>query len=140
MFEQDRISMSLILRILLFFVVIVCVQVSFINHMFHQSRQLLICGNLPHRGLGGLFWCMEYQPQREDYAYQYLIEWLLLDKEERMLEGQTRPVVPMLITRKARDFPESLDIQKLKEIIMKEHLAKKSKFPYGQGGGDGNGN
>lgn len=120
--------MNLILKSLLLCCVIVLVQLAFVNHIHHQSRQLALLGNLPHRYLGGLFWASQLQPQREDYVYTYEVEWLLADKEERILEGMTKPVVPMMIAKKAREFPEDRDLQKLRQVVMREQMAGKSKF------------
>ncbi len=119
--------MKTFIKILLILCVITLVQQCFINSMYHTSRQLALMGNLPHRFLGGLFWAQQCQPQREDYAYTYFVEWLLADKEERFLEGQTRPVVPELIVKRSKEFPKDPDLAKLAEIATKDYIEKKEK-------------
>ena len=120
--------MIFFLRFTLLICLTYAIQAGIINHIYYESRQLALFGNLPHRYLGGLFWCQQMQPQREDYEYTYLVEWMLADKEERLLEGQTRPVVPMLAVRKATiEFPFDPDLEKLKDFVMKNHFAEMKK-------------
>ncbi len=117
--------MKPLVKFLLLIVIYNMIQLIFINNIYHTSRQLALMGNLPHRFLGGMFWAQQLQPQREDYAYTYMVEWMLADKEERFLEGQTRPVVPEMIVRKAKEFPFDKDIAKLAEIAEKDYINKK---------------
>lgn len=100
------------------------VQIQFVDNLRVQAKTLALFGNLPHRSLGGLYWAHIMQPQREDYAYDYFLEWFLADKRRIFAEGQTRPVVPMYAVKIAVENPKDDDLQKVKAAIMGEQLKR----------------
>lgn len=95
----------------------------------HKEGNLLCkLYNMPHRGLGLLYYCTMKQPERADYFRDYAVQYLKYTDEDMILEGQKRPVVPMLIVREAAiRFPRNKEIQGLKFIVMARHFNRLKK-------------
>ncbi len=110
--------MRLIVRVLLLLAVVVMIQLLFVDKLHKLGSQLAFVSNLPHKSLGALYWAHLLQPEREDYRYDYLTTFLLLDRDERLIEGQTRPVVPMYAVSLAGEYPEDAELQHLRKYIM----------------------
>jgi hypothetical protein len=72
-----------------------------------------------------MWFCQATQPQREDYAYEYLKTWLLYDKNEYFLEGERVPVVPLLACSIAVNHPEDRRLQGMKKLIVKTYTGEK---------------
>jgi hypothetical protein len=80
--------------------------------------------NLPHRSLGLLHWCMVAEPQRSDFARNYIMAYKTAVDNEWLLEGQRRPVIDMLAVQLSREFPNDVQLQTLQRIIMHNHFAR----------------
>jgi len=115
----------LLIRTILILILLNLSYVKTIEIIHDRGQQLAIMGNLPHRTLGALYWAHILQPHRDDYAYDYLIEWMAADSQERLLEGQTRPVVPMYAVKIAEKFPQNKDLQNIKFVMQNTYLKEK---------------
>ena len=110
--------MKIILRLTLCFLLLIFSWLQSCDWLSEEGQRLNMLGNLPHRGLGMIYAAHFLQPWREDYARSYITEWWLADSEERMMEGQLRPVVPMLTVRMANEFPFNRDLQILRMVMI----------------------
>lgn len=90
-----------------------------IANLLHD-RGLILCmiGNQPHRGLGMLFAAKVMQPQRSDFAWDYFTQYLNAFESQLMIEGCTRPVIPMEIVRDAKIFVNDPDFKRLRTYVM----------------------
>lgn len=62
------------------------------------------------------------QPQRNDFAFDYATQVLSAYENERMIEGQRIPVVPMQIAAMSRQFSDDPDWRKLRLYVMWRNL------------------
>ncbi len=120
----------MIQRLLLILCLSLTVKMQLVDYLFQTGKKLAMMGNLPHRSLGMLHAAHVLAPHRADIAYQYCIEWLMIDKSERLLEGQRRPVVPMYIVKLSARFPRDPDFRIMRTMVMHDHLTGKSTFNY----------
>ncbi len=97
---------------------------SFCERLHYEGLTMCHLLQLPHRGLGALHYAHIMQPTRVDYVTDYLVEVTRAVDEERLLEGQTRPVVPMYAVVMAREYPRSEPLWVLRAIIMHNHFNK----------------
>ena len=85
-----------------------------------RGRQLSFLRNLPHRYLGFLYYSWMLQPHRTDLLCHYGIEWHVATKERgSLLEGTTRPVVPLLI---AKESWKDDNLRLLSKMLLAEEL------------------
>lgn len=85
--------------------------------------------NLPHRSLGMLWTAHLMLPAREDFAADYLGQWLLLDREQFLLEGQRYPVVPVYSCHVASQFPRDKRIQRLSKLMKDDYRPDENPQP-----------
>lgn len=109
-----------------FLVIIAVIHLQAYNAVVEHDLGIALCllGNLPHRGLGMLYSAHIKYPHRADFAQDYLEQWVLLTLNERFIEGQTKPVVPMMSAQLARQFQDVADIQKVNKVIFLNHFGK----------------
>lgn len=100
------------------------IQMQVADFLSVRGKQLAVLGNLPHRSLGALYWAHILEPERPDYALDYIAHWVMVDKGEQLLEGQTRPVVPMYALSLGARYGGDKDFEALRKCIMLEHLSK----------------
>lgn len=84
-----------------------------------HKEGLLLCRleNMPHRGLGQLFYAHMKAPYRADFLKDYLTQYFKAVDEEWIVEGQKRPVVAMYTVEMAPYFPKNHEIQMLRRIV-----------------------
>lgn len=105
--------MKSIIKIALFFIVLLLAQIQFAQILFERGTALCMFRNLPHRGLGMLYVAHTMFPNRADYAKGYLAEYLIIKQDDRLSEPQRVPVIAMYAASIAREFPEDKTIQAL---------------------------
>lgn len=88
-----------------------------------NGMTLCVLQNLPHRGLGMLYWANTLQPQRDDWARDYLTMWLVATAEKRVQEGQTRPVLAMYAAQLAVRHPTQ-EIRNVARALLYLHYKK----------------
>lgn len=79
-----------------------------------RGQQLCMLQNMPHRGLGHLYVAHVLCPWRDDWTFDYIAEWTIVTKENRLAEGVTVPVMPFMAIREASKHPDNQQWQHLK--------------------------
>lgn len=103
--------MKLILRILLLWIVLVCLDVGIASIAHDRGYELALYGNLPHRSLGSLWTAHMLLPYRQQYAEDYLTQYVFLTREEMLMEGSRTPVMLQHASSLMIRFPDSVRIR-----------------------------
>lgn len=109
-------------KLIILFCLLNLLSIIFIEKLHRDGELLCKLRNLPHRGLGTLYWATQLAPDRADYVKDYLFYYLEAQREELFLEGSNKPVVPMYAVAVARGFPRNADLQKIRAIFMYQHF------------------
>lgn len=109
--------MKTIIKILLTASLLTFIQMHVSEQLQMRGRQLAFLRNLPHRYLGMLYYSWMLQPHRNDLLYNYGIEWhIAVHERECLLEGMTKPVVPLLISSRAGETGDE-NLVKLSKVL-----------------------
>ena len=88
-----------------------------------RGRQLAFLRNLPHRYLGMLYYSWILQQHRSDYLIHYAAEWNIAVRErECLLEGMTKPVVPILVSNASMLNPHDEKLRNMSKYLVSEEL------------------
>ena len=88
-----------------------------------RGRQLSFLRNLPHRYLGMLYYSWMLQPHRTDLLTHYGIEWSkAVHNRGSLLEGMTKPVIPILIAKQSGLNPNDQNLHMLSKMLLMEEL------------------
>lgn len=117
----------MILRSILLFCLLHLSSMIFADRLHYEGDLLCRLKNLPHRGLGMLWWAYILQPERADYMRDYLAQYLIYTDGEMLLEGSTKPVVPMMAVRAAREFPKNKDLDAIRMVVMANYFKRLEK-------------
>lgn len=120
MAEIWEIKMKTLVKIALIASLLTFGQMHVSEQLQMRGRQLSFLRNLPHRYLGMLYWSWMLQPHRNDLLAHYGIEWNKAVRDRgSLLEGMTRPVIPILI---ARESPHDENLRLLSKFLLQEEL------------------
>lgn len=115
------------MKIPLLFVLFVLLQIQIAQYYNQLGNQLAFFKNLPHRSLGMLYSAWLLQPQRNDYLRHYAIEWYRATaKDERLLEGTTKPVIPLLLVKERLAWPEDKQLYLLSKMLVQDELKQRA--------------
>lgn len=112
--------MKLLIKILCLFSLVLFTQAHFSEQLQMRGRQLCFLRNLPHRYLGMLYWSWYLQPHRSEYLKEYAVSWHIEVRERGgLLEGQTKPTVPLLVAVQSAKDP---DLRLLSKLLLAEEI------------------
>jgi hypothetical protein len=115
--------MKTIIKAALIFALFVFIQMHVSEQLQARGRQLAFLRNLPHRYLGMLYYSWILQQHRTDYLFHYASEWnTAVRHRESLLEGTTRPVVPILVLKAVAIRPEDEQLRLLSKFLVAQEL------------------
>jgi hypothetical protein len=73
--------------------------------------------NLPHRSLGLTYAAYTLEPHRTDYIINYMSDYILASAQFQLIEGQVKPVVPLMAGRLAQENLEEDQLLKFSHMF-----------------------
>lgn len=98
-------------------------QADAVQRIHELGGQLVLLRNLPHRALGLLYLAHVAMPDRADYAAAYLEAAQDAYTGERLIEGQTRPVVAIAAVKAWARWPDDARVAACRARARLSHAA-----------------
>lgn len=119
----------MIIKTAIIFFLLHMVAMMQVEIVHREGKVLCKLENLPHRGLGMLYYAQMKYPGRGDYVREYLVQYFRRTEpgDEWLIEGQRKPVVKLFAITKAAEFPRNKDIQLIRRVIMHNHQVEMEK-------------
>jgi hypothetical protein len=112
--------MKITIKLLCLCSLVLFAQAHFSEQLQMRGRQLSFLRNLPHRYLGMLYWSWNLQPHRSELLKEYAVSWHVAVRERGcLLEGQTKPTVPLLVAYESAKNP---DLRLLSKLLLAEEV------------------
>lgn len=73
----------------------------------------------PHQSLGMLYLATLLQPSRDDYAFDYFTAWLLVDRNEMLIEGVNKYGVPIMACKASMAHPQNNGLREMSKLMVK---------------------
>lgn len=100
--------MKIAAKIALLWVILVYGHIGIASTVHSRGYELAILGNLPHRSLGCLWTSHLLLPFRQDYAEDYMTQYVYLVREGYLMEGSKKPVMLNYAGKLTVQFPDSI--------------------------------